>query len=151
MGISSQTNLLPLSVVPVGNQFTTPNNAPEKPDIEGQTSGKAGTSYNYTFNSVDPDGDNVYYKIRWGDGNTEIWDGPHSSGIDVEIAHTYEDRGTYTIQAKAKDTNGAASNWSSLEVTMPFNNALTIPLFLKFLERFPHAFQVLHYFFRLTS
>lgn len=149
LGISSQTNLLPLSVVPVGNPFTGPNTPPEKPDIDGTTNGSAGTSYTYTFNSVDPDGDDVYYYIKWGDDHVEIWDGPHASGVDVDIEHTYADQGTFVIEAKAKDTHGAESGWSTLQVTMPLNKVLTNPLFLRLLERFPNAFPVLRYIFRL--
>ena len=44
IGISSQTNLLPLSVIPVGNPFSSFNTPPEIPDIDGPTSGSAGTS-----------------------------------------------------------------------------------------------------------
>lgn len=149
LGISSQTNLVPLSVVPVGNPFTSPNTPPEKPDIDGTTNGKAGTSYTYTFNSVDPDGDDVYYYIKWGDGHTEVWDGPHASGIDFDIAYTYANQGTFIIEAKAKDSNGAESGWSTLQVTMPLNKVFTNPLFLRLLERFPNAFPILRYIFRL--
>ncbi len=149
LGISSQTNLVPLSVVPVGNPFTSPNFPPEKPDIDGTTNGKAGTSYTYTFNSVDPDGDDVYYYIKWGDGQTEVWDGPHGTGVDVDIDHTYANQGAFTIEAKAKDSNGAESGWSTLQVTMPLNKVLINPLFLRLLERFPYAFPILRYIFRL--
>jgi hypothetical protein len=149
LGISSQTNLVPLSVVPVGNPSTSPNTPPEKPDIDGATNGNAGTSYIYTFNSVDLDGDDVYYYIKWGDDQTEVWDGPHVSGVDVDIAHTYVDQGTFTIEAKAKDSNGAESGWSTLQVTMPVNKVVPNPLFLRLLEQFPNAFPVLRYIFRL--
>jgi len=137
LGISSQTHLQPLSVIPVGNQFSSLNTPPEIPIIDGPTSGLAGTSYNYTFNSVDLDGDDVYYYILWGDGHTEVWDGPHASGVDFEIAHTFAKRGTFTIEAKAKDTFGDESFWGELSVTMPRDKALVNSLFLWFLEQFP--------------
>ena len=44
------------------------NNPPEKPKIDGKTSGKVGNSYSYVFTSIDPDGDQVSYFIDWGDG-----------------------------------------------------------------------------------
>ncbi len=137
LGISSQPNLQPLSVIPVGNPFTTPNSPPEMPDIDGQTSGSAGTAYTFTFNSVDLDGDDVYYYIIWDDGYIENWDGPHPSGEDFDIDHTYSKEGTYTIEAKAKDINGAESDWGTLEVTMPRNKVAFNSLFLWFLERIP--------------
>jgi len=148
LGISSQTNLLPLSVVPVGNPFTSPNTPPEKPDIDGLTSGNAGTSYDYTFTSTDPDGDNIKYYIKWGDGDSE-WTSFVASGTPVTVSHTWSSQGTFSIEAKAKDSNGAESGWSTLQVTMPLNKVLTNPLFLRLLERFPNAFPVLRYIFRL--
>jgi nitroreductase len=142
LGISSQTHLQPLSVIPVGNQISSPNTPPEIPIIDGPTSGLVGTSYNYTFNSVDLDGDEVYYYILWGDGHTEVWDGPHSSGEDFEIAHTFANQGTFTIEAKTKDTFGDESFWGELSVTMPRNKATQSP-FLKWLQSHPNLFLIL--------
>jgi photosystem II stability/assembly factor-like uncharacterized protein len=119
------------------------NEPPEVPSITGQTHGNAGTEYTYTFNSEDPDGDDVYYYIMWGDGYTEVWDGPHASGADADIAHTYANQGEFTIQAKAKDTNGAESDWGELVVTMPRNKAVNFPFFLRILENHPNLFPVL--------
>ena len=92
LGISSQTNLKPYSVVPVGNPYTSPNLPPEVPDIDGPTRGVVDVSYNFTFNSVDPDGDDVYYYIIWDDGYIEDWEGPYSSGEDFVISHTYSNK-----------------------------------------------------------
>jgi len=147
LGISSQTHLQPLSVVPVGNLFSSPNTPPEIPDIDGPTSGSAGTSYNFTFNSVDLDGDDVYYYIKWGDGYTENWDGPHPSGEDLEIAHTYAKRRSYTIEAKAKDTFGDESFWGTLEISIPKNKPFihNFPLLGWLFERLPNLFPILRY------
>jgi len=142
IGIPSQTNLVPLSVIPVGNPYTTPNNPPETPDISGPANGNAGTSYTYTFNSVDPDGDSVFYYIKWDDGNVEIWDGPHDSGTDLEISHTYTKEGTFTIEAKAKDIEGLESDWAELTVTMPRDKAL-YSILLKLLQNYPWIYQLL--------
>ncbi|UCF50639.1 MAG: nitroreductase family protein [Thermoplasmatales archaeon] len=137
LGISSQTNLQPWFVIPVGNSWTIPNKTPDIPTIDGETSGSAGTAYTYTFNSIDSDGDDVYYYIKWGDGYIENWDGPHQSGEDFEITHTYANQGTFTIQAKAKDTFGAESDWGTLEVTIPRNKAIYRLGFQFLLESFP--------------
>ena len=98
-----------------------PNSPPEAPIIEGPNSGNAGTAYNYTFTSIDPDEDDVFYYILWGDGYVENWDGPYPSGVGFEISHTFDNKGTYLIEAKAKDLNGYESNWTTLNVTMPRN------------------------------
>lgn len=96
------------------------NEPPEDPIIDGPTSGTAGEEYDYTFSAVDPDGDDVYLWIEWGEGNeTAEWEGPYESGEEVTFSHTWEEEGTYTIQAKAKDTYDFESNWSTLEVKMP--------------------------------
>ncbi len=110
--------------------------------INGPTYGTAGTSYTYTFNSVDPDSDDVYYYIDWGDGNVEIWDGPHTSGIDINIAHTYKKRGIFTIEVKAKDTFGAESDWSKMVVNMPKNKAINRP-FQNFIQTNTNLFPIL--------
>ena len=139
LGIGSQTNLRPMSVVPVGNPYSSPNIPPEVPDIDGPTSGVTGTSYNFTFNSVDPDGDDVYFYIIWGDGYIEDWVGPYSSGEDFEIAHTYSQRKTYTIEAKARDVFGDESFIASHEITIPrFRYSTEFQqIILHICERFP--------------
>jgi len=110
---------------------------PDAPSIDGPSSGKKGVSYNFTFNSVDPDGDDIYYYIKWGDGTEEEWDGPHTSGVDFKISHTYKKQRTFTIEAKAKDASGAESNWSYFDIEIPRTRATFNPLFHWFLERFP--------------
>lgn len=54
----------------------------------------------------DPDGDDVYYWIDWGDGTVEDWIGPYASGVTVCISHVWIDEGTYQIKVKAKDQDG---------------------------------------------
>lgn len=126
-----------------------PNNPPELPNIYGPTSGNAGTSYTYTFNSVDPDDDEVYYYIKWGDGHVEVWDGPHASGVDFDIDHTYANQGSYTIEAQAKDSYDTESGWSTLQITMPRNKMSIDTLLLRLFEQFPNAFPILRYILRL--
>ena len=117
---------------------------PDAPSIDGPTSGKKGVSYNFTFNSVDPDGDDVYYYIKWGDGCIENWDGPHPSGVDFVIAHSYPSKKTFTIEAKAKDTSNAESNWTYFDIKIPRTKASSNLWFQWFLEHFP----ILRYIFR---
>jgi len=60
---------------------TEDNTPPDAPEIDGPTSGAAGTSYEYTFTTTDPDDHDVYYYIEWGDGEIEDWIGPYESGV----------------------------------------------------------------------
>jgi hypothetical protein len=123
------------------------NNPPNAPAISGTTSGKPGVEYTYTFNSIDPDEDDIVYCIQWGDDSGEICIGPYPSGEDVTASHIYEEKGSYTIRAKAEDSNEAESDWGTLEVTMPKNKAFNFNLNLLgwLLERFPNAFPILRY------
>jgi len=113
------------------------NNPPQTPDIVGPSSGVAGISYNFTFNSVDPDGDNVYYYILWGDGYVENWIGPFSSGVDFDITHTYVNKRTYLIEAKARDIYGDEGLIATHEINIPRTRVSNNPLFLRLLECFP--------------
>jgi len=96
----------------------------------------------YTFNAVDPDGDDVKYFIDWGDGDTE-WTGFSASGTPVVVSHTWAEEDTYTITAKAQDEYGLESDWGTLEVEMPVNQQVINPLLQMILERFPNAFPLL--------
>jgi len=122
------------------------NDPPETPNIDGETEGNYGDPYDYTFVTTEPDEDDVYYYIEWGDGETDEWIGPYVSGDEVVKYHTWEKRGTYTIRAKARDVFEAESDWAYLKVTMPVNQH---SLFLRFLDRFPNVFPILRNLFGL--
>jgi len=128
--------------VTINNLFFE-NYPPEAPTINGPTNGNPDISYNFTFNSTDPDGDDVYYYILWGDGHVENWDGPYPSGAEYTIPHTYKKQGKFIIEAKTKDTNGYESTWGSLEIKIPRYSKNNNILFL-LLE----GFEKLNRFFR---
>jgi len=125
------------------------NDPPGTPLIEGETHGYYGESYDYTFIATDPDGDDVWYFIEWGDGDTEEWIGPYSSSEEIARSHTWDDEGTYIIRAKARDIFDAESDWGTLEVTMPVNQQSTHPWFTWFFDQFPNAFPILRQLFGL--
>jgi len=128
-----------------------PNNPPNKPSIDGPTSGNAGEEYCWTFHSTDPDGDDVYFYIDWGDDTNTGWIGPYSSCTSVEVDHTYDEIGNYTIGAKAKDIFDAESDWGYLEVTMPisFNSSSFLQFLERPFERFPRASPIFRNILRL--
>jgi len=120
------------------------NQPPDAPIIDGPSNGKAGTSYEYSFTSTDPESDDIAeYIVNWGDGPDEIIIGPFASGSPATKSHTWSEQGTYLIQAKAKDIWGAESDWTTIEVTMPKNKIVINSLFQRFLEQFPFAFPIL--------
>ena len=116
---------------------------PDAPSIDGQTNGNAGTEYEYTFVTTDPNNDDVYYWIEWGDGQIEKWIGPYASEDDAKVKHTWSEEGTYTIKARAKDTNGLIGPLGTLEVTMPRNKQYINTPFLNFLQQHLHMFPIL--------
>ena len=117
-------------------KLSTEKKAPTPPVIVGETNGKPGILYPYTFTSIDPDGDSVSYYIEWDDGDITDWTGFQPSGEPYSESHTWNKKGTYVIRAKAKDPYGLDSEWGELEVTIPRNKA-TNSFFFSFLERFP--------------
>ena len=98
------------------------NHPPELPLITGPANGKAGVSYEYTIQSIDPDSDNISYYIEWGDGTITDWTIFQASGPPGYSAnHTWDVENSYTIRAKVKDTSGTESNWVTLDISMPMN------------------------------
>jgi hypothetical protein len=88
------------------------NQPPNKPLISGPNIGIFNIQYNYTIFTIDPENDNIYYFIDWGDGHTQGWLGPYVSGQEIILSHVFEQNGFYEIKVKAKDENEAESYWS---------------------------------------
>jgi hypothetical protein len=83
-----------------------------RPTIEGQRFGKLKVEYNFTFSSVNPDGDHLLYYIDWGDDSNTGWIGPYPSGAEVIVNNTWEKIGLYNIQAKVKTIFNYESDWA---------------------------------------
>jgi len=114
-------------------------NAPSAPTITGKTSGIIGKEYEYTLKSTSILGRNIYYYIEWGDGTIKDWFGPYSSGEEVKVSHSWSSPGTYTIKARAKDTDNLWGPWGELTVTMPKDKAVNYnSLLQKLFEQFPY-------------
>jgi hypothetical protein len=116
------------------------NKPPDKPIINGVNSGKAGVEYEFEFSTTDPDDDEVFYWILWFEGCPGVsWDGPYNSGEIVKKSYTYTEEGDYIISVKAKDSNGAESDWATLEISMPKNKSMNDfnILIFRLIQRFP--------------
>jgi len=128
---------------------TDENQPPNSPTITGPAEGKIKVATGYNFTTTNPDSDDVYYFIDWGNGSNISWIGPYPSENLVTISHTWSKKGTYIIKTKAKDSNAAESDWGQLSVTMPCSYNIPFQPFLERLfERFPHAFPILRYLLR---
>jgi hypothetical protein len=122
----------------------TENGPPNKPSINGPPKGDVGDTYIYTFVAVDPDNDNIYYEIDWGDGVVDDLYGPVGSNVVIQRSHKWELEGTFTIKARAIDIYDAIGEWGSLTVTMPcLYNIPFLSFWEKLFERFPNAFPIL--------
>ena len=125
------------------------NNPPGAPTINGLTTKlKPNIAYDYTLNAVDPETNDVYYYVDWGDGNTSGWVGPSGSGVDAILNHSWTASKTYTVKAKAKDVYDAESGWTTITVTVPRFRS-TNNLLQKILVRFPNAFPILRHLLML--
>jgi outer membrane protein assembly factor BamB len=124
--------------------------APSAPIIDGPTSGVIKKTYKFTFNSASPLGRDVYYFIIWDDHTATKWAGPFKSGEEAVINHSWLYKRNFTIQVQAKDTEnlwGPISTFN-IQISNPRNRATYDSLFLRFLEQFPNAFQIIRYFVR---
>jgi len=118
--------------------------APDKPDINGPSKGKPGIEYDFTFVSTDPEGDDILYYVKWGDGHFEEWIGPYESGEEVTRNHSWTEQGNYVIEVKAKDINGLESDWGTTEMKIPRLRVISFPIFQKILERYLKIFPLIY-------
>jgi hypothetical protein len=103
--------------------FTTGiNNPPTAPTITGPLKGKVKVEYNFTFQSTDPEVNDVYYYIDWGDQTNTGWIGPYASGEEITQSHTWSIKRTFNISARAKDSPwGNKGDWSYQDFITPVN------------------------------
>lgn len=90
------------------------NDPPYQPYIFGPATGKKGADYELTAEADDPENDDLYFFVDWGDGTQGPWLGPYPAGSPSNITHKYLDIGNYEIKAKAKDVYGEESDWSNI-------------------------------------
>jgi hypothetical protein len=86
---------------------------PEKPTTpEGPDEWSQNVETTFSTSAIEPNGEQVYYKFDWGDGEFSDWVGPYNSGEIGEASHIWTEIGDYEIRAIAKDVNGIQSEWS---------------------------------------
>jgi len=115
---------------------------PNIPKISGPTRGRAGSEIKYKFSAVDPESEELYYWIEWGDGMSIEWFGPLASGEEFIKSHNWSQSGDFNIRCKCKDPYDAESEWGTLKVTMPKRKPFVYnyPLFNRLFEYFPNSF-----------
>ena len=113
------------------------NLPPSKPKIVGPASGKEGEEYDFTISTIDPDEDEIFFWIDWGDGNIEDWIGPYNSSEEVNISHTWSKKGNYIIKAKARDIYFQESDFVEFSITIPRDRMQISSFLLNFFNKSP--------------
>lgn len=107
----------------------TTSNPPSTPtEPSGPSRGVREVEYIFSSSSSDPDGDKIFYMFSWGDGTSSPWLGPYTSGLMISGSHKWSALGEYMVKVKAKDINGATSDWSQPhEISIVLNDAPDTP------------------------
>ncbi len=122
---------------------------PDIPTIKGFDWLLPNIPYNFKFSTIEPNGEDVYFWIEWGDGEIENWIGPYSSGEIITLSHKYTTKGIFNIKAKAKDIFDFESEMSEKQIKVSLsrnriiNNPLIFTYLKKLIERFPLLEQLL--------
>lgn len=124
------------------------NYPPEKPIIEGRRIVIAEKAYTYKISATDPEDDALFYWILI-DGEGGEWYGPYESGEEFEISITWHKKGLHTLEAQAKDEQGAYSETAILKVWALRSKEVRINGFLSLLEKFPRLLSIVKYLFRI--
>ena len=127
------------------------NHPPTVPIINGPNTGSPNIPYTYAFLSQDPDEDDVFYEILWGDGTVEEWIGPYTQDEAQSIIHTWPEGGVYNLRARAKDIHEETSDWSTFKVIVPRTKFSVRTAILDFIESLSEIFKSYHIFIHLYS
>jgi len=117
------------------------NKKPNKVIIDGPKNLNMGQTYTYTVEGTDPDGDELFYLVEWGDETYTIIepDDPNT------VTHKWAKTGSFDIKLLAIDSN---AEWAeeTLRITISKNKHGSLPL-LQFihnmLEKYPNLFPLL--------
>jgi hypothetical protein len=97
-------------------KINSPPHVPSQP--LGQESGYLEVTYDYSANTTDLNGDQIWYQFDWDDG-TNMTVGPYDSGETGNASHAWSCPGTYSVKVRAKDNYTVWSDWSEpLNVTI---------------------------------
>ncbi len=101
---------------PLSVHINSPPRVPNKPSAPGSTI-PGQICYIVVQVPFDPEGDDVFILVDFGDGNDSGWLGPNASGTGYEVAtHAWYDQGFYDVRAKAKDIYYEESEWSDPQI-----------------------------------
>jgi len=122
------------------------NSPPLKPSMPagGALIMEKNVEYEFFSKTTDPNGHPIWYWFDWGDGTNSNWVGQYDSGENGYASHSWEQEDIYEIKVKAKDFNGAESEWSDSRYgVVPKPLIYDNKPFLNFLENHTHLFPFL--------
>ncbi len=132
---------------PIWN-FTTVekiNREPVKPTISGVKGIHVpNRDYDYDIVTTDPDEDDIFYFIEWGDSTYEDWSGPYKSGENITRNHSWKPvTKLYEIRVKAKDIYNAKSDIGKMYVFVLNSRTTKSLIKVRFIVRIMHRFPIL--------
>ena len=137
--------VLDITVTIINNE-EMPNGEPSLPIITGPSSGKPYKKYDFNIKATDPEGEQVWYWIDWGDGTNTSWLGPFDSGVEITESHTWKSIENFTVKVKAKDVLDAESDWATLIISVPCMYRIpTTTLWKQLFELYSHIFPILQH------
>ena len=93
------------------------NSPPDRPRVKGPTAVEVNKTYEYNFVTSDPEGNEIYYKINWGDETSTDWIGPYPSDETIYVNHTWlSNQPHINISVKSKDIFGDESDKSKYDI-----------------------------------
>ena len=118
------------------------NFPPDSPAISGPYWMLPKISYNFKISTTEPEDEEIFFLIEWGDDEIEEWIGPYSSEEVVTLYHKYIEKGIYHINVTAKDVNGFLSETveKQVKVSLTRNRIINSPFVLTLLEKLIERF-----------
>lgn len=121
------------------------SDAPKNFQIIGPVFCRADKEYEYTFSADDPENDQIYFRVNWGDGN-HTWYLADSEG-KITVSKTWSGGNSYTIWGCPVDKYICYGESDTLEVRVP--KSKIINPFERFLDNHPNMFPILRYLLEL--
>lgn len=92
------------------------NSAPSELVLSGDTEGSVDEELTFSAVATDPDDEAMMYVFTWDDESGNEESAYVNSGESVDMKHTWDSYGMYTVSVYAEDVHGAMSDTATLEV-----------------------------------
>ena len=129
------------------------NLPPDAPTVTCPDEVKRGQTFSITVFTIDPDGDDVYYRVKIG-GSANDWKGTYPSGMEQDQnLNLLSPAGAYELGVQAKDEYGAESDWTYVEISVKTKTkgieSIRTLMFTNLIENNPNILPLLQLLLRL--